>query len=445
MTSRSAALRAAWALGLAAVLAGCDSTFFGKPEGPPLPGERISVLKMGTQLVPDEALASLQVRLPRPWRNTDWPQAGGYTGHAMHHLALPDDLKVAWRADIGTSASRDQRMVNDPVVADSRIFTIDAGSRLSAFSVADGKRLWSEDLTPEEEEADLFGGGLGYWQGTLYVTTPYAKVLALDPANGERRWEVSLPAPMHAPPTISDGRVFVQTVDDHLFVLAADDGRQLWDYEGVSEPTTLLGGPSPAVLGTVAVVAFSSGEVFAFQVETGRVLWSESLGGAGLVPGSASTLSDIRGSPVIDRDLVFAASYAGTLAALDLRRGGRAWDAGIGSAQQPWVAGDYLYVLTNDAELVCMRRTDGRIRWVTQLPRFQDPEEKSGPIYWSGPVLGGDRLIVTSSAAEAYSVSPYTGAILGRFELPARTFLPPIIADGTLYFLSDDAELIALR
>jgi outer membrane protein assembly factor BamB len=435
---------AAILIGAGLLLASCESTFFGTPEAPPLPGERVSVLKLGTQLVPDEALASLKVRLPRPWRNPDWPQEGGYSSHAMHHLDLPDSLSLAWRADIGTAASGDQRMVNDPVVGDGRIYTIDAGSTVSAFAVGDGNEVWQEDLTPEDEDDDLFGGGLGYWQGTLYVTTPFAKVMALDAASGQTRWEVSLPAPMHAPPAISDGRVFVQTVDDHLFVLAADDGRQLWDYQAVSEPTTLLGGPAPAVLGTTMVAAFSSGEVFAFQVETGRVLWSEQLGAVG-ASASAGTLTDIHGAPVMDRELAFAASYAGTLAGLDLRRGGRAWDAGIGSTQAPWVAGDFLFMLTTDSELLCITRGDGRIRWVTQLPQFEDPEERTGPIYWSGPVLGGDRLLVTSSTAEAYSVSPYTGAILGRFELPAKTFLPPIIADGTLYFLSDDAELIALR
>jgi outer membrane protein assembly factor BamB len=311
--------------------------------------------------------------------------------------------------------------------------------------MSDGNMLWQVDLTPEDEAGDdLFGGGLGYWNGTLYVTTPFLKVIALDPASGERRWEAGIPGLVHAPPAISDGRVFVLTVDDQLFVLAADDGRQLWTYQAPSEPTVLLGGPTPAVLGTVMVAAFSTGELFAFQVETGQVLWSEQLGALG-PSGLSATLTDIRGAPLIDRDLSFAVSYAGTLAAMDLRRGGRAWDAGIASAQTPWIAGDFLYLLTNDSELVCITRADGRVRWTRPLPRYEDPQEREGPIYWSGPVLGGDRLLVTSSVGDAYSVSPYTGAVLGRFELPARTFVAPIIADGTLFFLSDNAELVALR
>jgi outer membrane protein assembly factor BamB len=437
-------MRAALALLFAsALLAGCD-TFFGAPEAPPLPGKRISVLKMGEQLAPDASLAALQVKLPPPWRNPEWPQAGGYSSHAMHHLALPDSLSLAWTADTGTAASSDQGLLNPRVVADGRVYTIDAGSTVSAFAIGDGHEVWQTDFTPEDEDDDLFGGGLGYWQGTLYVTTPFATVLALDPATGEKRWQVSLPAPMHVPPAISDGRVFVITMDDQLFVLAADDGRQLWSYQAVSEPTTLLGGPTPAVLGTVAVAAFSSGEVMAFQVETGRLLWSEQLAGLG-AGGLAGTLTDVHGRPIIDRDRAFATSYAGTTASVDLRRGDRAWDVSVGSAQTPWVAGDFLYLLSNESELVCLTRADGRIRWVTQLPVFEDPEDREGPIFWSGPVLAGDRLLVTNSVGYAYSVSPYTGDLLGRFELPARTFQAPIVADEMLFFLSDNAELIALH
>ena len=75
-------------------------------------------------------------------------------------------------------------------------------------------------------------------------------------------------------------------------------------------------------------------------------------------------------------------------------------------------------MLTSDAEIVCLSRRDGRIRWVTPLPRFEDAADREGPIEWVGPVLASDRLIVASSAGEALAVSPYTGRIMGRIRLP---------------------------
>ena len=424
------------------LLAGCDS-FLGGSEGPPLPGERISVLNLNQALVVDPTLAELRVRLPQPRTNQDWPQAGGYPSHAMHHLALPDSLETAWTADIGTSASSDRLLLSGPVVADGRIYTIDASTTVTAFDPQNGERIWRVDLTPEDEDDGLFGGGIAFDNGRLYVTTPFARAFALDAATGDEIWQAPLPGPVRAAPAVSDGRIFVVTIDNQLVALAAGDGSRLWSHAGISEAAGLLGGTTPAVAGDTVIAAYSSGELYALRTETGNVLWTENLAGIQRTD-TISTLAHIRGRPVIDRDLVFAVSNSGMLAAIDLRRGGRAWDVEIGGTEQPYVAGDFVYVLSNSAELIALTRQAGRVRWIQSLPQFEDPEDREDPIYWSGPLLAGDRLIVTGSNGDALSVSPYTGEILGQIDIPS-SHLPAVVAGGSLYLLADNATLIALR
>jgi outer membrane protein assembly factor BamB len=278
----------------------------------------------------------------------------------------------------------------------------------------------------------------------LYVATGYAQVLALDVATGQEIWRQTTLAPVRGPPTVSDGRVFVVTVDNELNALAASDGRKLWTHTGTAETAGLAGGASPAVEGDVVVVPYSSGEVYALRVENGRQLWSESLTTAR--PNDAlAGLADIRGRPVIDRGRVLAVSHSGRMAAIDLRSGTRIWEQDLGGTEMPWVAGDFIFLITNEQNLICLTRRDGRIRWVRDLPRYENMEKKKDPMTWSGPVLGGDRLIVVASNGEAMSYSPYTGAPLGRLDLDESTFLTPIIADQTLYLLTDDADLIAMR
>jgi len=133
------------------------------------------------------------------------------------------------------------------------------------------------------------------------------------------------------------------------------------------------------------------------------------------------------------------------MVAIDLRTGDRVWEQDIGGTQSPWVAGDYVYVLANDESLICLTRQDGKIRWVRDLPRFQKPKKKEDALFWTGPVLAGDRLIVASSAGEAFSVSPYTGDPLGWTEFPDGVFVTPTVAGKTLYVVTSDADLIALR
>ncbi len=157
-------------------------------------------------------------------------------------------------------------------------------------------------------------------------------------------------------------------------------------------------------------------------------------------------INDIDGQPVIADDQVYVAGYGGEMAAIQLRRGVRTWDLDVGSTQAPWLAGDFIYVLTTRSEVVCLVRENGGIRWVSPLPRVTDPKDPSSTaIDWSGPILVGDRLLIAGSNHEAISVSPYNGEILGRLQLPGAVLVAPIVAGGTVYILTEDAELLAYR
>ena len=392
----------------------------------------------------DARIADLDVKLPRPIVNINWPQQGGYANHAMQHLALPDTLDVAWRADAGRGSSDEERILSGPVVADGRVYVIDAGATVSAFTVADGKRLWRAELEPDGERDGSWGGGLAFDEGRLFVTTGFAQVIALDAASGEVQWRSVVSGPMRAAPAARDGRVFAVTKDNQLHALDAASGRLLWSHTGIVESAGLLGGASPAVEGDIVIAPYSSGEIFALRVQNGRELWSENLAAIRRLD-AVSALADIRGRPVIDRGRVYAISHSGRMFAIDLRSGRRVWEAEIGGVEQPWIAGDFIYVLSTDALVACLTARDGRVRWVTPIGLFKDPEDQEGRRVWTGPVVAGDRLIVAGGHGEALSLSPYTGEILGNIATPGGVTVPLAVADNTLYLLSDSAELVALR
>src|SRR5579884_4027316 len=154
-----------------------------------------------------------------PVVNPDWPQAGGYPNHAMYHLALPSGLKRVWTADVGDGSSRYRRVMSQPVVDGGVVYAMDGGVQVSAFDARDGRRKWRVDLKPEDERGNAFGGGPAFWNNRLFVATGYAQVVALDPGSGKVIWRRGVGAPVHAPPTVSDGRVFAVTVENELVTL----------------------------------------------------------------------------------------------------------------------------------------------------------------------------------------------------------------------------------
>ncbi|WP_169561660.1 PQQ-binding-like beta-propeller repeat protein [Sneathiella chinensis] len=432
--------------GMLIVLSACEMLpdWLGEAQAPPLPGERISILALEQSLEPDEGLSDLTVRLPGPYVNENWPQSGGTASHAMHHLTLADDLNEVWRVSIGQGSDDENRVTTAPVIADGRVFAMDSESRVRAFSQEDGKKLWAVNLTPRGEEDGVVGGGVSAEYGRVFASTSYGEVYSLDPESGGMYWKQDIGAPIRSAPTIAEGHVFVVTYDSRVFALDVLTGEVEWSYEGGMEITGLLGAASPAVSSGTVVVPFSSGELYALRADNGEQAWSDQLQ-ARRRYSSLSSISDIVGFPVIDRGMVFAASYSGRMVGIDLRSGNRKWVQEISTTQTPWVVGDFIYVVTTDGELVCLSRSNGLIRWVRPLGKFEDPEEKSGLIVWAGPILASDRLILVSNYGIAVSVSPYDGKILGKVELSDNASIAPVVAGGMLFVLTDDAQLVAYR
>jgi outer membrane protein assembly factor BamB len=174
------------------------------------------------------------------------------------------------------------------------------------------------------------------------------------------------------------------------------------------------------------------------------VAWSDNLGAAA---GRTSLvdLSAITGMPVIDSQVVYAISLGGLLVANDLRSGRRLWEREAAGAQTPWVAGDWLFLVTTDQQVAAVAKQDGTVAWLTQLPRYDNPEKQEDPIEWAGPVLVANRLVLGGGNQKAVAVSPYTGKVLGSEDLPDASLIAPVVASGTLLMVTNDGSLVALR
>ena len=468
MTSRPLRLVAAVAAA-ALLLGGCSVTdmvsgWFSHPTKSKLKGQRISVMSLDESIKPDPTLNDIAVMLPPPYRNSEWPEPGGYAANAMYHLEAPGPLQQIWDQDAGEGSDSDSRLTAAPIVAGGKIFVLDARAHVYAFNASSGEPAWHVSVAPkghtdllswfsfgllgENTKVDPskgFGGGIAYDDGKLFATTGFGDVLALDAATGKELWRVNVGVPIFNAPAANGGRVFVSSQDNHFHAFAQNNGRELWDHQGITEAAGILQSTSAAVAGEFVIAPYTSGELYALRVQNGRPAWSDMLTRSGNVT-ALSELDDIAGRPVVDRDLVFAISHSGVMAAIQLGTGDRQWTRDLASIQTPWVAGDYIYILTTQAQLMCLTRKEGRVKWLHQLPRWTNPKDTSSdPIVWSGPVLVSNRLIIVSSSGYADSVSPYTGVLLGQVEIPSGAYIAPVVANDTLYILTNDAELVALR
>lgn len=399
-----------------------------------LPGERIAVITDPGQFNAGE-VAPKPVSLPPAKVNASWTQPGGVPTNSLGHLALQGGLRKVWEVDAGTGSSSSGRLSAVPLVAGGKVFTLDAGGHVSAFSSASGAKVWSISVTPENESrSEGFGGGLALEGSTLYATTGFGTVVAINPGSGAIQWTKAMGEPIRNSPTVAGGKIFFVSTDNTLHALNASTGEQVWKKRGLPQSATLLSNASPAVAGGIVVAPFPAGDIVAYQTGSGKAAWQDSLSRT-----TEKTASGILGDParpVVDRGVVYAVSHGGRMIATSLASGARVWTKNVASTQMPWVAGDAVFVVDVAGRIMALGRNDGEVRWVSDLPSASR---------WSGPVLAGNQVWVVSSEGLLVGVDARTGQSSSKIDLDTDVFVTPVVAGGRMYILSDDADLIALN
>lgn len=435
-------------LAAASLLGGCSGLGLGgkgKKNVTPTVGERISVLSRERILEVDPALSAVAVTLPPAEANSEWTQSGGNAAKSMGHLALGATPAMAWRVGTGQGSSNQGQLASSPVIGEGRIFTIDTRAVVRAISPENGATLWQAQVRgANAPEGALFGGGVAYDNGRIYATNGAGDAAALDAKTGGLVWRVRPGGPLRGAPTVANDNVYVVTQDNQLFALNPANGATRWSGSGAVEIAGILGASSPAAAQGTVVAGFSSGELNAYRYENGQNLWQDALARTSIST-SVTQLSDIDADPVIDAGRVYAVGQGGRMVAIELITGQRIWEINVAGISTPWVAGDWIFVVTDDARLLALSRTTGGIRWMTQLTRYRDAKDKKGRIDWVGPLLAGDRLVLANSAGQIVYVSPTDGRVLTTQDSRMSVSLQPIVANNTLYVLHDNGQLTAWR
>jgi outer membrane protein assembly factor BamB len=443
--TRSSNFRVALMIVAAVAASGCSLLKRGSKPSTPVLGERIPVLTSEGDVQVDPATRSLPFSLPPAVQNPGWTESGGNASNSMGQLALGNALHPAFTVQAGRGSSLTARLAAPPIVANGRIYTMDTLGAVRAFDAKTGAAIWaSQTPNVKGNEASLYGGGIAYDNGHIFATNGLGYVAEMAEQNGGIQWQVRPGGPLRGAPTIANGAVYVISEDNQIYSLKEQDGSTNWSQPASLEIAGIFGAASPAVGQGTVVAGFSSGELNAYRYENGRQVWQDTLQRTSIST-SVSSLSDIDADPVIDSGQVFAIGAGGRMVALDITSGQRLWELTISGISTPWVAGDWVFVVTEDAKLLCIYRQNGHIRWINQLPQYENPKAKRGDIDYSGPVLAGGHLILTASNGQVIELDPATGSYLTQFDVGARVNLSPVVADSTLYIYDDQARLHAYR
>ncbi|WP_333825638.1 outer membrane protein assembly factor BamB family protein [Pinisolibacter sp.] len=444
-------LRLALIAALTVPAAGCSSTDdiqdaisainpFGESKKA-LPGERQPVM---SDLSPGQLAKNKPVVIPGPHAVSSWGGVGGPAGNAAGHVALDGSgTSRVWSthaADTGTGGMLrgDVRAFAGPVAAGGRAFVLGPSGHVTAVSLAGGT-AWRVSVRPNDIDEPATTGGVATDGSRVYAGTAYGKLMALDADSGAVVWDVKLPEPARSAPTVSDGKVVVVTQASTVVAHNVADGTEAWTWRGTPEIGNLLSSANPAIANGIAVVPFTSGELVALEMKSGKVLWNDTLARASRTF-AVSGLATIAASPVIADGVVYATGVGSRTVAIELKSGARLWDVAFGSAHTPAVAGNAVFLVDLDDNLTALDRKTGEVLWATHLPVTKTKKKRT---HWAGPVLAGGSLWLVSNEGGMIGADPTSGRITATQSGHTPAMVQPIAVSGKILVLDASGNLTA--
>jgi len=160
-----------------------------------------------------------------------------------------------------------------------------------------------------------------------------------------------------------------------------------------------------------------------------------------------ANISDVTGDPVLADGVLYAANSSGRVVAIKPSNGQRIWTANEGAYSPVLPAGDSVFMISEQGELLRLDRETGQRIWGKRLPYFVARKVKRRDAVYAhyGPVLAGGRLIVASNDGLIRSYDPASGDLIGTTPIKGGAGSNPVIVGGTMYIVTQKGQLAAFR
>lgn len=338
------------------------------------------------------------------------------------------DIKILWNTNTG-NGNEGQALRLIPIFNENRLFVANQEGEVLALDAKNGETIWNTDV-----QAQLSSGpSLGINQ--IIVGTNKAEVIALAEDDGHELWRVPVSSQVAAISRGASDIIVIHTVDGKIHALIAETGEKKWLHERTEPALTLHGGSSPLIDRGTVIVGLSNGMLINLDVATGQPYWettiTQSRGRSEL-----ERIVDIDVDPIIQDNLVYAATYQGDIAGVDQATGVINWRRKMSVYANMALDSLRLYVTDAKSRVWALYLQDGIDAW---------QQEALLNRRLTAPAILDNYVLVGDLDGYVHFLSRDDGSQQARIDIGSSPLtVQPLVVNDIAYIYSDDGDVTAI-
>lgn len=312
-------------------------------------------------------------------------------------------LQPVFSTDVGNKkASKKDPLDLQVGYANGQIVTASRGGDLTGFNSA-GERVWSV------QAGDQITGGvaLDALSQTAIVSTRNGQIMAFDSTTGAKRWQQQLSGTVLTSALITNNRVILSANDGFLHGLSLQTGQPVWQFATQVPAISVRGSAAPTLLDNkTALLATADGRLHAVTTDSGLPQWSRRVG-VGTGSSEVERMSDVDGTPIVDKNQLFAVSYSGQLLGIDLASRQVMFVKEMASLKALAVNNQQVIATSLDGKVAAYDRNTGEMLWESEELAYR---------HLTNPVMIGNYIAVGDLDGVVHLFDPASGKIVSRVE-----------------------------
>lgn len=333
---------------------------------------------------------------------------------------------VTTRWQVNTSNSSKQYTRISPYLSDSAIF-VAGGKTVSAWNKSNGAALWRTPV------AETVTGGVNGGGGQVFVGTADGSAIALNAANGQVQWAGRLSSEVLAVSNPDQDIVVFRTADGKLNALSASNGELLWQRKKPTPPLSIRGAGVPIAVGGIVVAGFDDGTVTAFELKTGRGLWEAILS----VPRGSNDIeqiTDVDGRLKVLGSALFASSYRGRIAGINMQNGQTAWAKNFASDVGVEASPQSVFAVNQQGEIWRLNPQNGEPYWKSDNLQTRSP---------TTPTLVDNYIVSGDVEGYLHWMNAENGQMAARLRSDPGGYNVPPVSDGNVVYSFGKSGILA--